>query len=351
VISGGGSDLTPFIRLLPSVAVCAVASVALGVEPPAAPGPAVVVHGGVGSPRARTDGTSAAAGRGMGVLREGGPALDAAIAAVVHLEDDCRFNAGTGANIRIDGKTVQMDAAVMDGATGRFAAVAAIERVKNPVLVARKVLETPHVLVVGDGATRLARLFGFPDHDPICKESREKHERVRRILLGKETGPALEAWKRFDWRRFWNFPGPLPADLREAVGTPDTVGAVARDPRGGFAAAISTGGTTITFFGRVGDVPVHGAGIHAGPVGAVACTGQGEEIIRRLVARSVYEDLERGLAPQAAVEKALSDFPPDVDLGVIAVGRSGEGGGANWSAERKAFGGPYRENMAWSVAR
>lgn len=207
------------------------------------------------------DGTSAAAGRGLAVLREGGPALEAAIAAVVHLEDDCRFNAGTGSNIRLDGKTVQMDAAVMDGATGRFAAVAAIERVKNPVLVARKVLETPHVLVVGEGATRLARLFGFPDHDPICKDSREKYERVKRILLGKESGPALQAWKTFDWRRFWNFP------------------------------------------------------------------------------------------PQEAVEKALAAFPPDVDIGIVAVGRTSEGGGATWSAERKAFGGPYRENMAWSVAR
>jgi L-asparaginase/beta-aspartyl-peptidase (threonine type) len=335
----------------PIVVALAVASapVAPASEPPA--GPALVVHGGVGSLRARMDGTSAAAARGLAVLREGGSALDAAIAAVAHLEDDCRFNAGTGANIRMDGKTVQMDAAVMDGATGRFAAVAAIERVKNPVLVARRVLETPHVLVVGDGATRLARLFGFPDHDPICPESLARYERVRRILLGKETGPALQAWKTFDWRRYWNFPGPLPAELREAAGTPDTTGAVSRDAGGRFAAAISTGGTTITFYGRVGDVPIIGAGIHAGPAGAVACTGQGEEIIRRLVSRSVYERLERGLAPQAAVEQALAAFPPDVDLGIVAIGRSGEGGGANWSAERKAFGGPYAGNMAWSVAR
>lgn len=318
---------------------------------PPGPGPAVVVHGGVGSARERTDGTGPAAARGLEALRASRPALEGAIAAVVALEDDCRFNAGTGANIRMDGRTVQMDAAVMDGTTGGFGAVAAIERVKNPVLVARRVMETPHVLVVGEGATRLARLFGFPDHDPRCKDSVAKLERVRRILLGKETGPALGAWKRFDWRRFWNFPGPMPAELEEAAGSPDTVGAVARDASGGFAAAISTGGTTITFYGRVGDVPVPGAGIWAGPAGAVACTGQGEEIIRRLVARAVYDDLAKGLAPQEAVDRALAAFPAEVDLGIVAIGPAGEGGGANYSAERKAFGGPYRENMAWSVAR
>jgi len=344
-------------RLRSPVFAAAVAAALLAAPPaPAAEpprGPAVVVHGGVGSlrDRERMEAVTAAARRGLEALRGGAPALEGATAAVVVLEDDCRFNAGTGANIRMDGATVQMDAAVMDGATAGFGAVAAIERVKNPVLVARKVMETPHVLVVGDGATRLARLFGFGDHDPRCPESLKRLERVRRILLGKETGPALGAWKRFDWRRFWNFPGPLPADLKEAAGTPDTVGAVVRDGKGGFAAAISTGGTTITFYGRVGDVPIAGAGIWAGPAGAVATTGQGEEIIRRLVARSVYEDLARGLEPQAAVERALAAFPAEVDLGIVAVGPRGEGGGANWSAERKAFGGPYRDNMAWTAVR
>lgn len=336
--------------MVPALALAALL-VQAGGEPSRSASPAVVVHGGVGSLRERMDATSAAAARGLAALRGGAPALDGAIAAVVVLEDDCRFNAGTGANIRLDGKTVQMDAAVMDGATGGFGAVAAIERVKNPVLVARRVLETPHVLVVGEGATRLARAFGFPDHDTICPESLKRYERVKRILKGLETGPALEAWKRFDWRRFWNFPGPLPAELKEAAGSPDTVGAVARDAQGRFAAAISTGGTTITFYGRVGDVPIHGAGIYAGPAGAVACTGTGEVIVKRFVAKSVYDELARGTEPQAAVERALAAFPADVDLGVIAVGPAGEGGGANWSAERKAFGGPYRDNMAWSVAR
>ncbi|WP_242360861.1 MULTISPECIES: isoaspartyl peptidase/L-asparaginase [Anaeromyxobacter] len=322
--------------------------------PPASPAtrapPAVVVHGGAGSARVRMDATGASAQRGLEVLREGGSALDAAIAAVVRLEDDCRFNAGTGANLRMDGKTVQMDAAVMDGATGGFGAVAAIERVKNPVLVARKVLETPHLLIVGDGATRFARAMGFRDHDPVCPESRARYERVRRILSGKEQG-TVPAWRRYDWRKAWNFPGPIPAALKEALGTPDTVGAVVRDAEGRFAAAISTGGTTITFDGRVGDVPIYAAGIYAGPHGAVACTGNGEDIVKRLVAKTVYDDLARGAPAQEAVERALEAFPPEVDLGVVALSADGEGGGCNYSAERKAFDRRYRENMAWSVAR
>ncbi len=342
---------------LTAVLLASGSAPAASVEPPAAPAPtaarappAVVVHGGAGSARVRMDATGPAAQRGLEVLRGGGSALDAAIAAVVRLEDDCRFNAGTGANIRMDGKTVQMDAAVMDGATGGFGAVAAIERVKNPVLVARKVMETPHLLVVGDGATRFARAMGFRDHDPICPESRARYARVRRILSGKEQG-TVPAWRRYDWRKAWNFPGPIPAELKEALGTPDTVGAVARDAQGRFAAAISTGGTTITFYGRVGDVPIYAAGIYAGPHGAVACTGNGEDIVKRLVARTVYDDLARGTPAQEAVERALAAFPPDVDLGLVALSADGEGGGCNYSAERKAFDVRYRENMAWSVAR
>ena len=329
----------------------ALALAAVLAASPTPAGPVVVVHGGAGSPRSRVAATGAAAERGLAALRAGRSALEAALAATVQLEDDCAFNAGTGANIRLDGKTVQMDAAAMDGATGAFGAVAAIERVKNPVLVARRVMDTPHILIVGEGATRFARAMGFPDHDPICPESRARYDRVRRVLRGLEEGPDSKAWKRFDWAKAWNFPGPIPDDLRTAAGSPDTVGAVARDGAGRFAAAISTGGTTITFYGRVGDVPIYGAGIYAGPHGAVACTGLGEEIVKRLVARSVYDDLARGMGAQEAVERALATFPQGALLGVIAVSATGEGGGSNWSPERKAFDRAYRENMPWSVAR
>ncbi len=326
-------------------------TISVAAAPPPA-GPVVVVHGGAGSAKTRTTATTAAAQRGLATLRDGSSPLDATLAAVVQLEDDCSFNAGTGANIRLDGKTVQMDAAAMDGSTGAFGAVAAIERVKNPVLVARKVMDTPHILIVGDGATRFARAMGFPDYDPTCPDSRAKLERVKRIIHGLEEGPDTKAWKGFDWVKAWNFPGPIPDDLRAAAGSPDTVGAIARDGAGRFAAAISTGGTTITFYGRVGDVPIYGAGIYAGPKGAVACTGVGEEIVKHLVAKSVYDDLARGTPPQQAVDHALAAFPADALLGLIAVSAKGEGGGSNWSPERKAFDlRTSRENMAWSVAR
>lgn len=302
--------------------------------------PAVVTHGGVGGDPSRTlDGTHRAAQRGLEALKTG-TALEAVLAAVVVLEDDPRFNAGTGANIRLDGRTVQMDAAVMDGASGGFGAVAAIERVKNPVRVARKVMESPHLLIVGEGATRFARAMGFPDYDPICPESRARFLRLKALLAGQGNHP--EAWKRYDWKRGWNFPTPI----KEALGSPDTVGAVARDAQGHFAAAISTGGTTITFYGRVGDVPIYGAGIFAGPKGAVACTGHGEEIVKRLVAKAVYDRLERGEKAQAAVEATLQAFPATVDLGVIAIDAEGEGGGCNLGT------GPFRSRrMAWSVEK
>ena len=308
--------------------------------------PAAVVHGGAGSPRARMDGTDRAAAQAMVSLKGGGSALDAALAAVVVLEDDPRFNAGTGANIRLDGKTIQMDAACMDGETGAFGAVAAIERVKNPVLVARKVMDTPHILIVGEGATRFARAMGFPDYDPTCAENRARYERVKAILKGTDPGQ-VEAWQRYDWKKGWNFPTPL----KEALGPSDTVGCVTRDAKGRFAAAISTGGTTITFYGRVGDVPMFGAGIYAGPKGAVACTGNGEDIVKHLVAKAAYDLLAKGLSAQKAVDRILTGFPATIDLGLVAIGPDSIGGGCNYSAEKKAFVKDYRNQMAWSVAK
>lgn len=308
--------------------------------------PAAVVHGGAGSPRSRMDGTDPAARKALEALGSGASALEAALAGVVVLEDDPRFNAGTGANIRLDGKTIQMDAACMDGATAQFGAVAAIERVQNPVLVARKVMDTPHLLIVGEGATRFARAMGFPDYDPTCAENLARFQRVKDILKGADPRQ-LEAWKRYDWKQAWNFPTPL----KEALGSPDTVGCVTRDAKGRFAAAISTGGTTITFYGRVGDVPIYGAGIYAGPKGAVACTGNGEDIIKRLVAKATYDLLARGMAAQRAVDRALAAFPATIDLGLVAIGPNSTGGGCNYSAEKKQFVKDYRNQMAWSVEK
>jgi len=286
----------------------------------------VVCHGGVGSPPTVSDGPQAAADTALGVLAGGGSSLDAAIAGTVHLENDPRFNAGTGANIRLDGRTIQMDASVMTG-EGRFAAVGAIERVRNPVLVARAVMDsTPHLFLAGEGATRFAHRIGFADVVPTCPEAEAKYQArmKRQAELFARTDTTI-----FDWRRFWNFPGPMPPDVLEWSRHGDTVGSVARDGHGRFAATLSTGGTSVTLYGRIGDVPVYGAGLYAGPAGAVACTGEGEEIIKRAMARTVYGELAKGVGARKAVETAVAAFPNVFDLGLIAVDAKGWGVAAN----------------------
>jgi L-asparaginase/beta-aspartyl-peptidase (threonine type) len=291
-------------------------------------GALVVVHGGVGSTPAVADGPQAAADSALAVLRAGGASLDGALAGTVKLENDPRFNAGTGANIRLDGHTIQMDASIMTG-EGRFAAVAAIERVLNPVLVARAVMDsTPHLLLAGEGATRFAHRIGFADVVPTCPEAearyRARMKRQAEVFARTDTTV-------FDWRRYWNFPGEMPDDVRQWGRRGDTVGTVARDRDGRFAATLSTGGTAVTLCGRVGDVPIYGAGLYAGPAGAVACTGEGEQIIRGAVARTVYERMAHGVAAQQAVAAAVAEFPAQWDLGVIAVDAHGWGVAANRS--------------------
>jgi beta-aspartyl-peptidase (threonine type) len=214
-----------------------------------------------------------------------------------------------------------MDASVMTG-EGRYAAVAVIERVRNPILVAREVLNTPHLLLAGEGATRFAHRLGFEDVVPVSEPARAKYERLKERLLSGETSGG---YREFDWRKFWNFPGEIPEELREG----DTVGAVARDGERGFAAALSTGGTSFTLYGRVGDVPVFGAGLYAGPVGAVACTGHGEIIIRQALARSTYERMVMGATPRQAVEASVRGFPETSSVGLIAVSNGGWAVAAN----------------------
>jgi beta-aspartyl-peptidase (threonine type) len=127
---------------------------------------AVVVHGGAGTSRDHEDGCVLAARRALAQLEINGDALDAAIGAVTTMEDDGRFNAGSGAVLGLDGATVEMDAAIMD-TRGRLGAVACVQSVKNPVRLARAVADTPHWLLVGEGASRFARTIGIPDAAPV----------------------------------------------------------------------------------------------------------------------------------------------------------------------------------------
>lgn len=304
----------------------------------------VITHGGVGSPPDWSDDCNAAASAGLAGL-EGilGGALNAACAAVVHLEDICRFNAGTGAHVRLDGKTVQMDAAVMTS-DGQFAAVAAVERVRNPVLVAREVLRTPHRLLVGEGATRFAHRLGFDDESPICAEAVMAYRRRFSQLL---RGTAGGGYDTFDWRAAWNYPSEPPSEVRKVEAVPlferplqpsDTVGSVVRAADGTFAVALSTGGTGFTLLGRVGDVPIYACGAYAGPAGAVACTGFGEEIIRHAMARLVYEHLATGKTAREAVLEGCAVFGNEWSLGIIAVGQN------DWAVAAN-------REMAWGYAK
>ena len=270
--------------------------------------PIIVTHCGAGSAMSVVDGAEEAGHVGLTLLERGGPALDAVTEAIVALEDDPRMNAGTGSRLRIDGRA-QMDASIMTDDL-EAGAVAAIEHVKNPILVARKVMETPHVLLVGADAIRFARRMGFRKYDPVTPDStRRWQESLEKIRTG-DLSPHEKKWRAF----------------RDLIGT---VGAVARDTAGRFSAGSSTGGTAFMMPGRVGDSPIIGAGIYCGPEGAVSVTGHGEEIIRRVLSKFVYDRLAAGRTTQAAAEEGLRLYKRTVPIGIIAVGKGGAGEACN----------------------
>jgi L-asparaginase/beta-aspartyl-peptidase (threonine type) len=262
----------------------------------------VVVHGGAGSPPSLADGTAVAADIAFQLLSAKAEAIDAVARAVVHMEDDERFNAGTGSVLRFDG-TSYMDAAIMTS-EGECGAVAYITSTKNPVLVAKEVLRTPHIVLVADGAKEFARLKGFGEYDNTTERA---GDRLRRGIEEYRNGQR-PAWPK-NWKNY----------------TVDTVGAVVMDSYGNFAAANSTGGTFPALKGRVGDVPLIGCGIFAGRKGAVAATGIGEEIIRKVLSKTVYDCIDQGMHPQDAVEKGVNMYERTVNVGIIAISEQGVG--------------------------
>ncbi len=278
---------------------------------------AIVVHGGAGvcsgeHVQPALCGVREAARVGHGVLAAGGHALDAAVAAVMVLEDDPAFNAGTGSVLNLDGE-VEMDAGVMLSEGLRTGNVAALRRVKNPVAVARAVMEqTDHVLLAGEGAGRFARAFGFADHDPIIAERRAGWQRARAALerRGDAYLPRLHALLAHHPQ--------LPAG---------TVGAVALDGQGRIAAATSTGGVTLKLAGRIGDTPLPGAGNYATPDAGVSATGKGELMMRFLTAKAVCDGARTGDI-QAVVDAVLAAMAEQIgrDVGIIALDKRGRVG-------------------------
>jgi L-asparaginase/beta-aspartyl-peptidase (threonine type) len=286
-------------------------------------GYAIVVHGGAGSPCDYRDGCELAARRAVEELDISGDALEAAIAAVTVLEDDGRFNAGRGAALGLDGATVEMDASVMD-TRGRLGAVACVQGIENPVLLARAVADTPHWFLAGDGANRFAHAIGHPTWDKISEHQREQHRKVLKELAGPT--PAMPRVDNKAFLRFWNYEKPLGLSASAAC---DTVGAVVRAPDGHFGVAASTGGSAPCLMGRVGDTPIIGSGFYAGPAGAVAATGIGEHIVRHLLAHRVYSWIEDGMPLEQALQRGIGLFDKDISVGLIAVSRTEAGALSN----------------------
>jgi len=286
-------------------------------------GLAVVVHGGAGSSPDYKDGCELAARRAVEEIGISGDALEAAIAAVNVLEDDGRFNAGRGSVLCLDGATVEMDASVMD-TRGRLGAVACVQGIENPVLLARAVADTPHWFLAGEGANRFAAAIRHPKWDKISEHQREQHRQIRAALASsKQAMPGVD---NQTFLRFWNY-GSTP-DMPAGAAC-DTVGAVVRAPDGHFGVAASTGGSAPSLLGRVGDTPIIGAGFYAGPHGAVAATGIGEYIVRHLLAHRVYSWIEDGMPLEQALKRGIDLFDKDVPVGLIAVSRTEAGAWSN----------------------
>ena len=264
----------------------------------------LVIHGGTGlekkelTPNLEKEyraGLEAAALAGFAVIKKGGSSLDAVEAAVRSMEDNPMFNAGKGAVFNHDGKN-ELDASIMDGATKKAGAVGAITTAKNPISVARAVMEkSPHVLIVGAGADAFAKEVGAEIVEPsyffterrwkYLQELLEKEKKSEKGKLKHSGLPPKKEWS--------------------------TVGAVALDTKGNLAAATSTGGLTNKCAGRLGDSPIIGAGTFAdNETCGVSATGHGEFFIRYGVAREIctlmkYKKLSAQKAADAVVQGTL----------------------------------------------
>lgn len=279
---------------------------------PETPSWSIAIHGGAGviskdipdSVRIGYEESLATALRlGATMLDSGRTSLDVVEAVVRVLEDDPRFNAGRGSVYTADGLH-ELDAAIMDGRDLSAGAVAGVSTVRNPISLARQVMErTPHVLLIGAGAEAFADQTGV-ERVPNSWFNTEN----RRLQLDRAREREAEQQQ---------------TSLDSRYGT---VGAVALDRHGNLAAATSTGGMTNKRFGRVGDVPVIGAGTYAdNATAAISCTGSGEQFIRHVVAHQVAAQMEYGgKSLVQAVEHVVFHQLNPGDGGLISVSRTGE---------------------------
>jgi beta-aspartyl-peptidase (threonine type) len=283
---------------------------------------AIAIHGGAGAiPRnemtpekekAYKAALERALTAGHKVLADGGTSLDAVQAAILVLEDEPLYNAGRGAVFTAD-RRHELDASIMEGKTLKAGAVAGVHHVKNPILLARAIMDdSPHVMMVGDGAEVFARQHQL---EMVETEYFSTPEKLQELIKAQQK--EQEKQKRSD----------------NSLDQPDrqfkwgTVGCVALDRAGNLAAGTSTGGMTNKRFGRVGDSPIIGAGTYANnQTCAVSCTGHGEYFIRAVVAHDIstlmdYKGLSVGEAADLVVKKKLVTMGGEG--GVICVDRQG----------------------------
>ncbi|NTW00936.1 MAG: peptidase T [Oscillochloris sp.] len=313
---------------------------------------ALIVHGGAWAipddqVEPHLSGCRAALSAGWDLLSQGRSALDACEAAVRLMEDDPIFDAGTGSVLTSAG-TVELDAALMDGRSLRYGAVANLQHIRNPISLARKVLVGPATMLVAEGAEQFAINHGIP----LIENSELVIDRERAIWEEWKIGQIA---KRHDHNEELHRPDTTAevAPMAAAVGGHDTVGAIALDHTGNLVVANSTGGTPFKLPGRIGDTPIIGCGLYADAhVGAVVCTGWGESIVRVALARRAMDLLERGLAPQSAAETAiriLARQVPGGSGGCIILSPTGQIGMA-WNTRRMAHAYQTENNTpSWGV--
>ncbi len=276
----------------------------------------IVVHGGAGSPSYLSDACKFACESAYRLLDKGKSSLDAVVEAARILEDDGRFNAGTGSALRLDGKTIEMDASVMDS-NGNIGIVIAIRYVKNPVLVARAVMDTPHIALAGDGAILFAKKIGFEHYYQVSHYAMERFQKVKHMIMKGTLTDEAPRWKGYNLESIWNFETSY-TDI-----FCDTIGAVAIDKNGLFASANSTGGFSPMLLGRVGDTPMIGCGFYVGNACAVSVTGMGEEIIKKMLAKRVYDIVSDGEDIQLACKKGIDLFKTHTKAGIIGISKTG----------------------------
>lgn len=256
----------------------------------------IIVHGGAGKHKDKEkakEGVIKACEEGFKILERGGSAIDAVCAAVVYMENFPYFNAGYGASPNIYGE-IELDAAIMIGNELKFGGVASIKGFKNPILIARKVMEkTPHLLLSGEGAEEFAFLEGFKKENLLTLE---KFSIYNEKINEKKT-------------------------FLDHVFSGDTVGACAVDKDGNIVSGTSTGGILLKMRGRIGDTPCPGCGTYATPFCAVSATGFGESIMKVVLAKSICDKVESGINVKEACKSGILELERKTKgfAGVIAI--------------------------------